>query len=136
MPIRVFAWAALIAGCLVSLIYFPAFAESLESPAGNVIPWKDFALGVGGLLIAMLGAYAKGLESRVASAEKTLKQLNDDVLGEHWDKAETAQAVKDAIKPLEVQVTALQRSTDALHSRLDRAAITRAPQPAFQDDGA
>ena len=82
-----------------------------------------------GLLIALVGAYAKGVESRVTKLEQRvdssstrITDLRELLKSEYHDKEEISE-----------RFDKVDRSIAALHRRLDYLRIPAVPLP-FQDD--
>lgn len=100
----------------------------------GAVSWEAIGTLALGVVISMVGAYAKGLERRVSRNENALDHLRDTLLGEHLDKQESAEAIQSALAPIRVELAQNTRSIEALHRRLDAAnfpARTTGPQPAL-----
>lgn len=107
----------------------------------DVPTWEILVPYAFGVFAAGVGAYAKGLSSRVKSLEKEmlLKKADSDhqiadlkerMLTQYHDAQEIDRIVRSALEPFKLQFEYIHKEltkVDALHARLDRWNVPRAP---------
>lgn len=93
--------AAVLVG---SLLYSGAVYASPAGPS-----WENIGMGAIGLIIAGIGAYAKGISGRVDRIESRVQQLNEAMLRDYHPKADI-KALLDEIK----------QSMNALHVKFEK----------------
>ncbi len=85
----------------------PAIAVAV--PSGGGPSWESIGLGAVGLIVAMIGAYAKGVADRVSHIEEKIGELNTFILREYHPKADV-KAMLDEIKA----------SVQSLHAKFEK----------------
>lgn len=138
MRVRRWCGWCMLFGVALFLWGSDAFAQNpVESPT-----YAYWFKVICGLLIAVLGAYAKGVETRVtklearADASSTrITDIRELLAGQHYDKDE----IDRRFDRLEQMVSASRNESSsgisALHRRLDLLRVPQA-QRQYQDDGA
>lgn len=117
-----------------------AFAQANGSPGPDYADWFKI---VTGLLIALVGAYAKGVESRVTKVEARVESSNTRITdlrellaGQHYDKDEIDRRF-DRLERLIVDARGeSSKGIAAIHSRLDYMRVPSGFARQHQDDGA
>lgn len=140
-------WANIICiPCLtvgLGLVLFSATAAAADAQAGP--SWSVIATGLIGVVVALVGAYAKGLESRISRNEANIAAgatnvttLRELLLSRYLDDAE----IERLLGPINIQlgdVSRRQRHNEillvSLHNRLDQARIGVRPNVLPPDDG-
>lgn len=138
---RLFCRSCLLTGAGLLLIGSVVAAQDfgISPGAQGAVSWEAIGTLALGVLVSMVGAYAKGLDSRTTRNEADIAELRNTVLGGHLDKHEVQSAIQSALAPLRVELSQNTRSTDAIHRRLDAVgfpARTTGPQPAMPGGGA
>lgn len=127
-------------GVLLFMWGADAFAQSSPPSSPDYADWFKIVVG---LLIAVIGAYAKGLESRITKAEACITagdrrttDLREQLAGQHYDKEEIDRRF-DRIEQL-MSASRVESSAGiaALHRRLDFLRVPPSPRVYYQDDGA
>lgn len=140
-------WANIICvPCLtvgLGLVLFSATAMAAD--AGQGPTWSLIATGLVGMVVALVGAYAKGLERRISSTEQAITActanttaLREMVLTQYHNDAE----IERLFGPVTLQLTEHGKRQQqheilllAIHNRLDQAGIGVRPRVIAPDDG-
>jgi hypothetical protein len=141
-------WANIICiPCLtvgLGLVLFSATAMAADANDGPT--WSLIATGLVGMVVALIGAYAKGLERRISGTEQSIaactantSALREMVLTQYHNDAE----IERLLGPVNLQLADLHKGYQhqqilllAIHNRLDQAGIGVRPRGLAQDDGA
>lgn len=126
---------AAVVGVVIALTGFSAVAQSGHVDAPTYGDWFKI---VTGLVVALVAAYAKGVESRVTKTESRLDSastritdLRELLAGQHYDKEE----IDRRFDRIEQMVTAARNEASsglsALHRRLD---FLRVPPATFNGE--
>ena len=109
----------------ILLFLWGASSAMAQTPQSELVPsyatWAQVLLG---LLIAMIGAYAKGLEGRVRKVEDTASAMQRSLDRDYNTKAELA-----------AQFSEVKASLSAVHRRLDYLRVPVVPARLHADDG-
>lgn len=115
-------------GVLLFMWGAAAFAQSSPPSSPDYADWFKIVVG---LLIAVIGAYAKGLESRITKAEACITagdrrttDLRELLVGQHYDRED-----------IDKRFDRVDQQLAALHRRLDFLRVPTGQRP-YQDDGA
>lgn len=115
-------------GVLLFMWGAAAFAQSSHPSSPDYADWFKIIVG---LLIAVIGAYAKGLESRITKAEASITagdrrttDLRELLVGQHYDRED-----------IDKRFDRVDQQLAALHRRLDFLRVPNGQRP-YQDDGA
>jgi hypothetical protein len=121
-------------------------AAALGADTDNTgMPWSLIATGLVGMVVALVGAYAKGLERRVAANELGVSSclsnttaLREMVLSNYHNDKE----IERLFGPVTLQLSDLNKRQMAheillmaVHNRLDQAGIGVRPRAVVPDDG-
>lgn len=107
--------------------------------------WSVVATGLVGMVVALIGAYAKGLERRISSNEQScntnnanITALRELVIGQYHDSGEV-ERMFGAVHLTLAELTRNQQKHELLllsvHNRLDQAGIGVRPRIVAPDDG-
>lgn len=118
--------AVLAVGLALFFVGFNAVAQD-----GSISPsYGDWFKVIIGLLLALVGAYAKGVESRVTKTEAKLEasgvritDLRELLAGQHYDKDEIDRRFDRLEQMITGSRTEASSGISALHMRLDQLRV-------------
>jgi type VI protein secretion system component VasK len=129
-----FGWPLI--GIGLALFCYSAIAFAQQVPASTVDYPTVFNL-LAGLLISMIGVYAKTLSVRITDNRDDIKALSTkldehkiQLARDHHTKQELRAMMTDAVQTLTERITENRATTLAVHRRLDEMGI----KPAFPRD--
>lgn len=97
-----------------SVIYSGAVYASPSGPT-----WESIGMGAVGLLIAGLGAYAKGISGRVDKLEQRQAELNTVLLKEYHPKSDVREMVEEVKESMKLFHTEMKANMNELKQRFD-----------------
>ncbi len=144
MPIpRALCWPCITVGLGLCLAALAAAAADTPAPAGLTL--GHVVTMMFGLITALVGAYAKGLERRVTNTEQaaancanSVVALRELVLREYHTNTEIRELIAPVIATQEQHgkvLRALEMQVQAVHNRLDFAGIGPKTRRTAPDDG-
>jgi hypothetical protein len=129
---RFFVNACIVLGAVL-FIAGGAQAFAIEPSAGGGVSWESLGTLALGLVVTVLGAYLKGIQSTVARTVERVDALAERLSGEHYDKDEAADVIAAAIAPIERDLKHILQTLDRIASS---RGVSRPPPHMLQDDGA
>lgn len=126
-------WPCMAIGLGLILLGAGALAQShTPAAAANGPGWVEWFSILLGALMALTGAYVRGLTGRLDRLEtengqraRELGALRERVASEYHTKIELQQVVQQALLPLSVELGHIGRSFEAVHRRLDAMGAPR-----------
>lgn len=104
-----------VAVLIGTLLYSGAVYASPGGPS-----WENIGMGAIGLIIAGIGAYAKGISGRVDRIESRVQQLNEAMLREYHPKADVREMVNEVRESMHVFHVEMKASMNELKQRFDK----------------
>jgi hypothetical protein len=92
---------------IAAIVASPAVAFA-ATPVGGP-SWESIGLGAVGLIVAMVGAYAKGVADRVSHIEEKIGELNTFILREYHPKAD-----------IKMMLDEIKTSMQSLHAKFEK----------------
>lgn len=96
--------------------------EAAAADAGTTSPlltWRDLALAAVGLIAALVGAFAKGQQSRVDKIETKLDALSLKLVQDHPNETRIKEYIAAGSATVDLRLCSVENSLRAVHRRLD-----------------
>lgn len=97
-----------------SIVYSGAVFASSPGPT-----WESIGMGAIGLLIAGVGAYAKGISGRVDKLESRQAELNTVLLKEYHPKSDVREMIDEVRESMKLFHVEMKASMNELKQRFD-----------------
>lgn len=81
--------------------------------------WETIGVGAAGLLVAGVGAYAKGISGRVDKLESTQAELNKVLLKDYHPKSDVREMIDEVRESMKVFHAEMKASMNELKQRFD-----------------
>lgn len=125
--LRRLCWPCAAIGIGLLGVSYGSYAADLYQPESGPY-WRDVAVGAVGIVLLLIGVYARSIEGRVEDLEDgrgAVDNLEKDLLRKYHDKDGVEAAIRASCAPLEVKIDQTLRTLDALHRRFDEHGIGR-----------
>jgi hypothetical protein len=94
---------------LLSVALFACSSSAIAAPSQSSPSWESIGLGAIGLLVTIVGAYAKGVSDRVSHIEEKIGELNTFILREYHPKAD-----------IKMMLDEIKTSMQSLHAKFEK----------------
>jgi len=102
-------YAMKIALTVSTIIGVTSFPQSAMASTQSTPSWEIIGMGAIGLLVAVVGAYARGVADRVSHTEEKIGELNTFILREYHSKADVKLMLDD-----------IKTSMNSLHAKFEK----------------
>lgn len=108
----------MVIGSALFLLALEALAADAATQS-SFLTWRDLALAALGLVLALIGAFAKGQQGRIDRIETAVAELSTKILTDHPNELRIKEYIAAANATVDLRLCSVENAVRAVHRRLD-----------------